>query len=152
MSKVGRPKTPTALKLLEGTFREDRDGGAIIAPPGNPIKPEWLGEIASKVWDERIAAFSQVPGLLSEIDGPSLALYCHAWQVFHDAKAEIERRGIVAISEKGSEYQHPAVGIQNKAIEIIGRIGAKFGMTPSDRASLRPTTKTTDDEISELIA
>lgn len=137
---------------MEGTFREDRHGGGVRVPDGAPLKPDWLGEIASRMWDERIEQLMAVDGLLSPMDGPALALYCDAWQQFHDASQIIAQQGMVAVSEKGAEYQHPAVGIANKARDAIAKLGAKFGMTPSDRAGLKPTGRTVDDELSELIA
>ena len=152
MGLRGPARTPNALKLIEGTYREDRHGG-IHVPPGAPAKPDWLGPIASAVWDERVEELMTIPGLLSPMDGPALATYCHAWQRFHDAQAEIELSGsITCVSEKGGEYMHPAVATQHKAIELIAKIGAKFGMTPSDRAGLRATGRTEQDELAELIA
>jgi P27 family predicted phage terminase small subunit len=152
VGKRGPAPTPNAVKLFEGTYREDRHGGDVHAPPGTPVKPGWLCELAAQIWDERIAQLSEVPGLLSEVDGPALALYCHYWARFHEAQALIAGEGVTCTGEKGGEYQHPAVSIQNKAAEMIAKIGAKFGMTPSDRSGLKPTVKTTDDELSELIA
>lgn len=152
MGQRGPAATPNAIKLMEGTYREDRHGGAVHAPPGTPVKPKWLEGLASEVWDERVNELSQVPGLLSEVDAPSLALYCYYWQVFHEAKKTIEEEGAVCTGEKGGAYPHPSVGQRNKAAEMIAKIGAKFGMTPSDRTSIKPATKTPDDELSELIA
>lgn len=153
MGLRGPAPTPTALKMLEGTYRDDRHGGSVCAPPGAPLKPAWLGEIASRVWDERVEELMAVPGLLSPLDGPALATYCHAWQRFHDAQMEIDANGsITCVSEKGGEYMHPAVATQHKAIELIAKIGAKFGMTPSDRAGLKPTGRTEQDELADLIA
>jgi P27 family predicted phage terminase small subunit len=153
MGLRGPAPTPIALKVIEGTYREDRHGGGVRAPDGLPVKPNWLGGLASQVWDERIEEMRAIPGLLSTIDGPALATYCTAWQELHEANAEIEANGsLTCMSEKGGTYQHPAVGIRHKAIELIAKIGAKFGMTPSDRAGLKPSVQTVDDELSELIA
>lgn len=140
MGARGPSKEPLALKLVKGTDRAaDRRAAAVDAPSASPDKPAWLagvGDVASETWDERVAELSKIPGLLCKSDGPALAAYCVAWQRFLDAQEEIARDGITCFGEKGGQYQHPAVGIQNKAIEVIGRIGAKFGMTPSDRSSL----------------
>lgn len=153
MGLRGPAAKPTALKVLDGTYREDRHGGDVHAPVGAPLKPDWLGDIAARVWDERVEQLMSVPGLLSPLDGPALATYCHAWQRFHDAQKEIEANGsITCVSEKGGEYMHPAVATQHKAIELIAKIGAKFGMTPSDRAGLKATGQTADDELAGLIA
>ncbi len=152
MGLRGPTPTPESIKILEGTYREDRHGGGVRVPNGAPVKPKWLGDFASRVWDERVDELSAIPGLLSPVDGPALAVYCHQWQKFHEAEAAIEKCGKVAVSEKGGEYQHPWVSIQNKAEEMIAKLGAKFGMTPSDRAGLKPTGMTTDDELADLIA
>jgi P27 family predicted phage terminase small subunit len=152
MGLRGPAAKPNALKVLEGTYREDRHGGGVRAPDGLPIKPDWLGESAAIVWDKTIDELRDIPGLISPIDGPALACYCLAWQELYEADAVIVEEGLTCQSEKGATYQHPAVGIRHKAIELIAKIGAKFGMTPSDRAGLKPTVRTTDDELSELIA
>lgn len=139
MGKRGPQKEPLALKIAKGTARKS-DLDSAIAPAEVPRKPAWLanvGDVASETWDETIETLSKIDGMLAQVDGPALAAYCVAWQRLRDAQDEIERDGITCYGEKGGQYQHPAVGIQNKAIEIIGRIGAKFAMTPSDRASLR---------------
>jgi P27 family predicted phage terminase small subunit len=143
MGQRGPAKEPLALKIAKATDRaEDRRSVAASMPSAAPVKPAWLehiGDIASEVWDEAVADLDKTPGLLCRADGPALSAYCVAWQRFHDAQEQIARDGITCFGEKGGQYQHPAVGIQHKAIEIIGRIGAKFGMTPSDRSGLRLT-------------
>lgn len=153
MGKRGPTPTPNAIKMLEGTYREHVHGGGVRAPDGLPAKPDWLSEAASAVWDERIAELRDVPGLLSSVDGPALAAYCFAWARLHEAQALLDANGsLVCVGEKGGEYQHPAIGIQSKALEMIAKIGAKFGMTPSDRANLKPSVRTVDDEVADLIA
>lgn len=152
MGQRGPQGTPDAIRLHEGTYREDRHGGSVRAVPGAPVKPDWLCERAAAIWDERITQLREVPGLLSEVDGPALALYCHYWAVFHEARETLEEEGAVCTGEKGGAYPHPAVGMRNKAAEMIAKVGAKFGMTPSDRTTIKATVQTTDDELSELIA
>jgi P27 family predicted phage terminase small subunit len=141
MGKRGPQKEPLALKLAKGTARRS-DRESAVAPSELPEKPSWLatvGDVAADTWDETIESLSKIPGMLAKADGPALAAYCVAWQRFRQAQDEINRDGITCYSEKGAQYQHPAVGIQHKSIEIITRIGAKFGMTPSDRSSMRVT-------------
>jgi P27 family predicted phage terminase small subunit len=72
------------------------------------------------------------------------ALYCECWQDFFDAKREVDEGGATAVSEKGSVYQHPAVGRKNRAIDQIRKIGAEFGMSPSSRAGLTVTKPKTN--------
>jgi P27 family predicted phage terminase small subunit len=129
------------------------DGRSVATPPGVPIKPAWIAakEIASEKWDETIAELQEIPGLLSTLDGDALSLYCDAWQQFHDAQALVAAQGMVCQSEKGGTYQHPAVGIANKARAEITKLGSMFGLNPTAREGMIVSGRTEDDELADLI-
>lgn len=137
MGKRGPTPTPNAVKIAEGTYRRDRHGDAALVAPGVPIKPKWLGEVGSAVWDETIEKLLAVDGLLAQMDGAALSIYCDAWEDFHDAVESINQEGAVCIGEKGGAYPHPAVGMKNQARAVIAKYEAKFGLTPSDRVGLK---------------
>lgn len=138
-------------KYLEINGSRIQDGRGIALPPGTPAKPDWLGPVASAVWDETILDLAEIPGLLSELDGGALALYCDAWQQYKDASAIVAREGMVATSEKGGTYQHPAVGIRNKARDAIIRLGAMFGLNPQSREGMVVSGQKPEDELDELL-
>lgn len=127
---------PTAVLNVEGGYRADRHGSRLEIPDAVPHKPDWLSGIGAAVWYESVAMLSQCEGLLADIDGGLLATYCEAWQTYLDAQAIVASEGLIASSGNGVQYQHPAVGIRNKARYEILRIGSKFGMNPVDRAKL----------------
>jgi P27 family predicted phage terminase small subunit len=127
------------------------DGRGMSTPLGVPLKPDWLGEKASAVWDETIAELQEIRGLLSTLDAGVLALYCDAWQQFHDAQAIIAAQGMICRSDKGGAYQHPAVGIANKARAEITKLGAFFGLNPPAREGLILAGPDHHDELAELI-
>lgn len=129
------------------------DGRGMATPPGVPHKPDWIAEkpISSAKWDEMIAELQEIPGLLSTLDGDALSLYCDAWQQFHDAQALVAEHGMVAYSDKGGAYQHPAVGIASKAREQLVKIGSMFGLNPPAREGLIVSGPTPDDELEALI-
>jgi P27 family predicted phage terminase small subunit len=128
------------------------DGRGVPTPPGIPQKPDWIAAkpIASAKWDETIAELQEIPGLLSTLDKDALSLYCDAWQTFHDAQALIVEYGMVAHSEKGGAYQHPAVGICNKAREQLVKIGSMFGLNPPAREGL-VIPSPVEDELEGLL-
>ncbi len=129
------------------------DGRGVALPAGTPVKPDWIAAlpIASAVWDRTIEDLADVPGLLCELDAGALALYCDAWQQYRDAAKLVATKGMVATSEKGGEYQHPAVGIRNKARDAIVRLGAKFGLDPQSREGMIVSGPTVGDELEDLI-
>lgn len=128
------------------------EGRGFATPAGVPLKPDWITAkpIASAKWDEVIEELWAIPGLLTRLDGDALSLYCDAWQQYHDASALIAAHGMVAHSDKGGCYQHPAVGIANKAREQIIKIGGLYGLTPPSRETMT-LPDVVDDEITRLI-
>ena len=138
MGQRGPSPEPIAIKIAKGTATPEQEA-TVMAEAGIPEMPSIAaraGETAVEVWHETIARLSKRAGLLSPIDARALAIYCVAWQRYEDAEDEIARDGITCMGEKGGQYPHPAVGIQNKASDTITRIGAKYGMTASDRVGL----------------
>lgn len=138
MGKRGPAPEPIAIKIAKGTATPEEKATA-LAEAGIPEMPEIVsraGDTAAAVWHETVGRLSRREGLLSPIDARALAIYCIAWQRYEEAEDEIARDGITCVGEKGGQYPHPAVGIQNKAADTIARIGAKFGMTASDRVGL----------------
>jgi len=122
MGKRGAAPTPTAIKIAEGTYRKDKPGGNMVAPAGLPVKPDWLGEKAAAMWLETVERLGQVPGLLCPLDSAALALYCDAWRIYLEnqhAGGRLERAD------------------RKEAAANIVKLGARFGMTPSDRSSMK---------------
>lgn len=80
---AGRPRKPTDLKIIQGTFREDRHGDEIARPVGKgqenrwPRPPKWLSDRERKHWRE-------------------LKRHCEAWTEPSDWPAVL---GIVALFE-----------------------------------------------------
>ncbi len=96
--------------------------------------PDWIGEWGIHYWNH---AVDHLRDELQERDLPLLETYADAWQRFHDARLIVEERGAISISEKGAEYQHPAVGIMNKAAERIRQLAAMLNMAPACRKPLQ---------------
>jgi P27 family predicted phage terminase small subunit len=142
-----------SAKHLEVNGSRIDDGRGIAAPAGTPRKPDWIAEqpVASRVWDTTIDDLADIPGLLSTLDAGALALYCDAWQQYRDAAATVAREGMIATSEKGGTYQHPAVGIRNKAREAIIKLGSMFALDPPSREGLIVSGPTEDDELADLL-
>jgi P27 family predicted phage terminase small subunit len=138
--KRGPKAKPTALQVFAGDPGKrlaKRDGEVQpLAAFEVPEPPTWLGAHGQAKWRD-VAPVLLPVNLLTRQDFDALAVYCEAWDEFMWALEEIAKEGRIATSEKGGAYQHPAVGIKNKAIQRIRQIGACFGMTPSDRIGLK---------------
>ena len=139
---MGRNRTPIGVKLTEDTYREDRDGVPLATSPGEPAKPAWLSSIAAHVWDEVVGELSDIEGLLTPLDGPALACYCHAHQRLHEAREILQRDGLIIDGRR-----HPALMIEAKAIEQISSIGQRFGLSPTARSNLRIDPQSTSSGV-----
>lgn len=73
-------------------------------------------------------------GLLTEIDGAALALYCQAWARWVEAEAQLLKFGTVIKSPNGFPIQSPYLPIANKAMEQMTKLLVEFGMSPSSRS------------------
>src|SRR5688572_27143623 len=140
MGKRGPKPKPTALRVFEGDpgrLLPRRDGEPMPASGEvAPGPPEWLGEAGRAVWAE-VAPKLHALRLLTTVDCRLLSLYCEAWDELFAARKIIEAAGLVATSDKGGQYQHPAVGIKNRAVARIRQLGGEFGMSPAARVGLK---------------
>ena len=133
-----RPKASETLKIARGTARKDRAVKKIPLMAGRPAKPDWLSDIASEKWDETEKIMMK-EGTLTEGCGDFLCMYCIAFDDFHKSSRTIDDEGEYCHSEKGGVYQHPAVGVRNKAIERINKFGKQLGLSPATSGHVQKT-------------
>lgn len=120
---------------MQGTT-PSRNRGSAPKASGTPEPPDWLNGDELAEFSELLRAFEAVPGLVGKIDALAVACLAEAICEVRAARDEIAEHGATCTSEKGGIYQHPAVGRKNKALERVRYWTARFGMSPSDRASL----------------
>lgn len=149
---MGRRPLPTAVKKLRGNpgkrpldDREPRPAKAERTPGA----PRWLTEEARQTWRQLTPGLHRT-GLLSEVDTMSLGMLCEAYALFIKARQVVADEGILAISINGSVYQHPAIGLMNRARADVYQWGREFGMMPAARSGivLNPAGEP-DDELAE---
>jgi phage terminase small subunit len=128
----GRPPKPLALKVLDGTFRADRDASTLssgIAADGTPDKPADLLDQAGLFWDRFVPELVRF-GVAKGIDTPQLTSLCVSW-----GEMERCREAIQALDPRSKKYfrlQHQHA-VWKKAFDVLA---SKFGMTPVDREKL----------------
>ena len=153
---MGRKKTPTALKQLQGTYRNDRDGGTPQVPAESPPPPSWLDERAKRYWGKIVPWLAEY-GITTRLDQVALALLVLSLadmvmaREIVEAAAEKKGTKFIAETEKGNIIQHPAVGVANKAHARVLQLLKEFGMTPAARASLKVgASKDSADPLEEF--
>lgn len=136
---------PTALKLLHGetrpsrvNYNEPKPGMVEVEPP------ETLSEQALEVW-HRLAADLIRTGVLTPWDAEAYGDYCEAVVSAREAQAELDENGEVIdtpiVDRNGKLVGHRQVispwwKVRREASTAMLQLGARFGLTPSDRARL----------------
>ncbi|GGN47282.1 phage terminase small subunit P27 family [Streptomyces fuscichromogenes] len=145
MGKRGPAGKPTALRVLHGD-RKDRINDAEPQPDAGDITaPDWLGEQALAVWDA-YAPDLEAKRVLTPWDCEAFANWCDAVARRRDAAEHVETEGAVVelnVFNKNGDLtgtrraKNPWLLALDAADAQVQRYGARFGLTPSDRASLK---------------
>ena len=133
----GRKPLPSNVVRLRGNPGKRRLNDAEPRPsPRVPTCPACLEGEARKEWQRVVAELAEL-GLLTRLDRGLLAAYCQAHALWVEAVSSIQRYGTMVKSPNGFPMQSPYVAVANKQVEIMVRIAAEFGMTPSSRTRIR---------------
>lgn len=129
MGRRGRLPAPNHLKVLTGVHPFRMNPGEVEAPARRDIAPARpLPAGAQEVWD-RLAPGLAAARLLTEWDVDAFEVFCRSVHQYHQAANALE----IARWDKSG----PALRAMRAAAESIKATGARFGLTPGDRANLK---------------
>jgi P27 family predicted phage terminase small subunit len=147
----GRPKKPTEMLKLSGTFRKDRRHADEPTPDiAIPDMPTFLKGEARKEW-LRIAPLLASRQCLTEWDRSMLAAYCFEWGQYVKLCQEINKSGYTETTSNGNIIQNPLVGAKNKSLKNCKEIALEFGLTPSSRTRLSISQVEADNPFKRLM-
>lgn len=141
----GRPPKPTQLKVLQGNpGKRPLNQNEPKPKPLAPKRPSWLTGEAKREWD-RITPELERIGLLTIVDGASLANYCQWWAIYVQASKELKdhlakykKLTVTYVNTQGAENEvpHPSIAIAEKASKNIKAFCTEFGLTPASRSRM----------------
>ncbi len=136
MGKRGPAKTPPALAKLRGDTRPSVVNPSAPDPPAEAVvPPEYLDLDALGVWN-RLAPTLEARGILTKWDVDAFAAYCTA-VVHHRRAVEAVNRSGILVGRGSATVKHPALQVVRDQAALIVTLGGRFGLTPSDRSSIR---------------
>jgi P27 family predicted phage terminase small subunit len=145
----GRKPLPSNVVRLRGNPDKRRLNDAEPRPASKvPACPPCLGDEARKEW-QRLA--KELAGLDCSPNSTMLADYCQAHALWVEAVSSIERYGTMVKSPNGFPMQSPYVAVANKQVDVMIRIAAEFGMTPSSRTRIRVGDKPPQDPFEAFL-
>jgi len=137
MAKTGRPRTPTALKVLQGNPGKHPLPQHEPKPaPKRPQMPAYLGALAQKRWNELVFELERI-GVVTTIDGDVLAGYCQAVEDVERFTKFLRRRGrTYRVGTNGAYAARPEVQMRYRALDDIRRFGAELGIGAASRSKI----------------
>lgn len=132
---AGRPRKPSEVKRLAGTYRADRTAPNEPKPritsrtPSPPIK---LSPVAAQEW-KRMARELHGLGLLTVVDLTALVAYCETFATWQEALGKIRETGLLVKASTGTPVQNPYLNIASAAEKRLRGWLQEFGCTPSSR-------------------
>jgi P27 family predicted phage terminase small subunit len=159
--KPGPPPTPLHLKLLRGNpgKRRPKPEPEPTIPPTCPEPPSFITGYAADLWWETAPELHRL-GLLTRLDVPALAAYCHSfgqWHMAVEALAKMEAndplmRGQIIRTKQGEAAVNPLVSIARKHAGDVIRFANEFGLSAAARSRLAafgyaPPTKSKFDGL-----
>lgn len=150
---------PTSLRVIEGNpSRRPLPSNELQGSPEMPTPPDHLLGEALKEWN-RVAPGIHAMGILTCDDMPVLAAYCHAYELWSDARRAINKMketgklgsGLMIKTTNGNYVQNPLVGIANNAGRDMVNYAGHFGLSPAIRARLAIDLEQTKDPMEALL-
>ena len=158
MGARGPARVPTAVLAARGStlIRKGRGAGEVQGPAGRPTRPSWLDVDGRKVWTQTAKMLGEM-GILTRIDGRSLARYCVLFVEWRRAAEFVSKNGQVypQKDDKGNVMgvkPWPQFDSLMKLSASLNRIEQQFGMTPAARANIQCNPKVEQDPFEALKA
>jgi P27 family predicted phage terminase small subunit len=134
----GRPRKPTDLKKIEGTFRADRNleqPMLVELSVGVPQPPVHLNPLGFEYWDITCKELLN-NNLLAGADLGLVAGYCNELGLYKSACEMTEKEGVVIVNRFGDQCVNPWYSVRSAALKQATQMGQLFGITPSARAKI----------------
>lgn len=149
--KTGRPRKPTALIKLHGTFRHDQRPESEPMPDAKiPEMPKFLKGEAKAEWN-RLAPLLAEMKCLTDWDRSTLAAYCFEWGVYVSLCSKLKKiNEYVVTTINGNKIHNPLLSARNKALSNFKELATEFGLSPSSRTRLSVSEKKNENEFMKL--
>ncbi len=147
-SRPGPAPKPVELAVVRGQKKSRRRTNP--KPTELPVKPvRKLSGYAKSVWDRK-APDLIAQKVLTHWDADLFTSFCMWAAIEQQALDDVEKRGNVVDGDRG-KVKNPSMQIARDAATQLLAIGARFGLTPSDRGLLNLGKGPTDGKGEDLL-
>lgn len=142
----GRPRKPRQKKIIQGTFRKDRNPGNEPSPSvllTVPKPPAGMNRWARRLWKDLIAELMEQQ-LVTTIDLATLELCCEAYGMYREAKDAVfhprnletgkrVRRSLAEYLRGRNSQTMPELTTMKNGWQLYKAYMAEFGLSPASR-------------------
>lgn len=162
----GRPRKPRQTKIIQGTFRKDRNPGNEPSPRvliKVPKPPAGMNRWSRRLWKELITELT-AQQLVTTIDLATLELCCAAYGMYREAKDAIfhhlqdpetgkrARRTLAEYLRGRNSQTMPEMTTMKTGWQLYKAYMAEFGLSPASRNRIHlPGPKETGQDPMEKI-
>lgn len=133
----GPKPQPTVIKMLRGNPGKRAFNQEEPAPAGvisTEMPEELTTAIEQSEWNKTIVPAIR-NGTITATDRPTAIAHCVYWATWRSQLLEAERHPhIIAVGPNKHPMPNPARGMANKTYQILLKIDADLGLTPSSRS------------------
>jgi P27 family predicted phage terminase small subunit len=145
----GRPRKPTALKILQGSFDrhpERRNHSEPMPEVAVPSCPSHMGVLGKNEW-KRVTKELEKLGVISLADRAMIEQYCMAYESLREAIKAIKAMESPYYETEGGPREHPAVKAKRAYADQCIKTLVTLGLSPTARTRLAiKETKTIDPD------
>ena len=159
---MANPRKPRELKVLQGTFRKDRNPvnePRVNPPPKDKMGcPSTLNKWGKKFWKDHIDTLTNSK-ILTAADLPSFEMLCQAWGAFKQAEYDIGHDEVTGEKRTMVQYREAREYSRRKMPEMIelgenrtlfSQLSQQFGMTPVARNRIDIPVQKEEDTITKM--
>jgi P27 family predicted phage terminase small subunit len=148
---AGRKKKPTELKIIEGTYRKDRDNPLAPKVTGDLINPpNYFTQEQCEVW--KYAIENSPKGLLKKLDISVLEIWVTSYVVYRECFSKVQEMGQVVTSPSGYPIVNPYLSNMNKQALIMMKSASEMGFTPTSRSKVSVEQESNTQDPWEALA
>ena len=148
---MGRPATPTKLKLLRGETRPSRLNRSEPTPRSTrPRMPLDMSPAAIAVW-RRVLREMGATGVITSADGDVLRTYCESVARYGYAAKLLETSGPLVRGQKGELVKNPLHQVVRDNAVLVRSLARELGLTPAARANLHGNPEPERDPFADFL-
>jgi P27 family predicted phage terminase small subunit len=140
---AGRPRKPTALKILHGDYDKNpqrRNRSEPVVESAIPDCPDWIDGDARDEWLRVVVELGSMK-VITLPDRAAIEAYCQIYGTWREALRRVAEEGLILASKDGL-YENPASKIASRCASDLHKYLCQFGLTPASRTRVNVTQQT----------